>query len=309
MPYLSRKQLIKLFTSSKFAPDSTEGQSYIVDYGLCQRIGDLVKGSDRYEGILEIGPGFGAFTDFLIPLAEKVIIVEKDPHTVNYLKEYYKHELPSQVVNNREIQYLGHIPLKTQLTIVSADFFTIPIPKVDLIISNVPYVHVVDFMLKLVETWTYQRAILILQREVVDHLIAQPSRPGYTLLSVITGFFFTSRIVRDIQPKSFYPQPKVSSVLVELTPTQNLDLKVVSKAERVKFTSFLQAVMPFKEKHLKNVVPLVHAQQPLFAADFPKFEEAIEILNLNRSVLREMTPQVIYTLMQQSCEKMPDSQE
>lgn len=303
MPFLSRTQLIKYFKSSKFVPESLKGQNYIVDYDLCRKIGTYAKDSEHYKCILEIGPGFGAFTDFLFPLSEKVCVVEKDPKSSQYLMDYYKSRIPTQVINSREIQYLGYVPLKTQLTIVEDDFFSLPTPEADLIISNIPFTHVFKFILKLTESWNSRRALLILQKEVMDHIKARPNQSGYTILSVLCGFFFDSQILLEIPSKSFYPKPKVSSLLIELLPNKNLDLEVIPKEERKSFLFFLKTVMPFKEKHLQNTFLLIQEHNHLFFENFPHFKDALRELNLSRSVLREMTPAAIFRLMQKSRKK------
>ncbi|WP_371802446.1 rRNA adenine N-6-methyltransferase family protein [Candidatus Lokiarchaeum ossiferum] len=300
MPFLSRTQLIKLFQSSKFVPESKKGQNYIVDYALCRKIGTCAKGSEQYKCILEIGPGFGAFTDFLFPLSEKVCVIEKDPKSSQYLMDYYKSHMPTQVINSREIQFLGYIPLKTQLSIIEADFFEVPLPQADLIISNIPFVHVVEFLIKIIEQWHSQKALFIVQKEVMDHLAAQPDQPGYSLSSILIGFFFKSQILLEIPSKSFYPKPMVNSVLVELFPSNNFALDRVSLDDRYDFIQFLRSVMPFKQKHMINVVKLVQTQNPQFAKIYSQFSEAIIYFHYERKVLRELSPSEIYILMKKS---------
>jgi len=83
MPFLTRKKLRVLFEDSCFFPSKEQGQNYLVDEEICQRvIQELdLKHTDQ---ILEIGAGFGAFTDEIVTQTKRTYIIEKDTTSAKF---------------------------------------------------------------------------------------------------------------------------------------------------------------------------------------------------------------------------------
>jgi 16S rRNA (adenine1518-N6/adenine1519-N6)-dimethyltransferase len=184
------------------------GQNFILDLNLTARIARAAGPLDDVTAV-EVGAGPGALTRALLALgARRVIAIERDDRALAALNE----------IGNR---YPG------RLTLISGDALTFD-PRAHLgngparIVANLPY----NIATALLVTWLneepwppwYDRLILMFQREVAERIVAAPGSKRYGRLSVLANWRSKPRILFDIAPTAFVPQPKVVSSLVELIP-------------------------------------------------------------------------------------------
>ncbi|MHA1674282.1 MAG: rRNA adenine N-6-methyltransferase family protein, partial [Promethearchaeota archaeon] len=94
MPILSQKSLQQLFTQKKFKPSSDAGQTFIVSERLVNAVTKALELKSDEDIILEVGPGFGAFTDRILSKSSSIFLIEKDPTCLSYLHEYLKQKAP-----------------------------------------------------------------------------------------------------------------------------------------------------------------------------------------------------------------------
>jgi 16S rRNA (adenine1518-N6/adenine1519-N6)-dimethyltransferase len=184
------------------------GQNFLLDLNLTARI---ARGAAPLEGatVLEIGPGPGGLTRALLAQgAKRVIAVERDERAMAALGEIAAH-------------YPG------RLEIVAGDALDFdPRPYLDggpaRIVANLPYNIATALLVRwlTVEPWPpwYDQMVLMFQREVAERIVAKPGGKSYGRLAVLTGWRCESKILFDIAPSAFVPQPKVTSSLVRLVP-------------------------------------------------------------------------------------------
>ena len=186
------------------------GQNFLLDLNLTARIARAAAPLAD-STVVEIGPGPGGLTRALLALgARHVIAVEHDRRALPALEAI-------------AARYPG------RLEVVSADAQTFdPRPYIGSakakIVANLPYniatALLIDWLS--VEPWPpwYEMMVLMFQREVAERIVAHENDPAYGRLAVLANWRCETRILFDIAPTAFVPQPKVTSSLVRLLPRQ-----------------------------------------------------------------------------------------
>jgi len=178
------------------------GQNFLVGSHYPQRIVDSVSPQPG-ETIIEIGPGRGALTALLVQQAARVIAIEIDKELIQTLTERF-----------------GETP---NLILIEADALTSDIcglisPALSArVVSNLPYYISTPILQHLIENrHCLTEMTLMLQREIVDRLSANPGGKEYGYLSVLVQFYCETVKLFDVPPGAFRPSPKVYSSVVKL---------------------------------------------------------------------------------------------
>jgi len=186
------------------------GQNFLLDLNLTARIARAA-GPLEDATVIEIGPGPGGLTRALLALgAAHVIAVEHDERVIPALEAIAR-------------RYPG------RLEIVNADALTFD-PKPYLgsskakIVANLPYNIGTNLLIGWlsIEPWPpwYDMMVLMFQREVAERIVARADEEAYGRLGVLANWRAETRILFDISPAAFVPQPKVTSSVVRLVPRE-----------------------------------------------------------------------------------------
>src|SRR5438445_7869313 len=184
------------------------GQNFLLDLNLTARI---ARAAGPLEGttVIEIGPGPGGLTRALLALgARRVIAVERDERALAALDQISR-----------------HYPGRLEVICADAQHFD-PRPKLGgeraKIVANLPYnigtALLIDWLSA--EPWPpwYDMMVLMFQREVAERIVARENAEAYGRLAVLSNWRAETKILFDISPAAFVPQPKVTSSLVRLVP-------------------------------------------------------------------------------------------
>lgn len=168
----------------------------------------IVGALDGCNGLLEIGPGPGVLTS---PLSEKVArltALELDPTMIDALKE-----------SAPKAHVLQEDALKSNLGALLLD-----LPEPRAVVSNLPY-YITGALLQLIADQRnhFDRAVLMMQREVAQRLMAGAKTPARGSLSVYLQSIFDIAIVAQVPAGAFVPPPKVDSTVLKLTPKVGLE--------------------------------------------------------------------------------------
>ncbi|WWO97723.1 MAG: 16S rRNA (adenine(1518)-N(6)/adenine(1519)-N(6))-dimethyltransferase RsmA [Candidatus Dasytiphilus stammeri] len=181
------------------------GQIFIKDANIINNIISAIN-PQNHDHLVEIGPGLGALTQPISKYVEHITAIEIDKNLVNYLK--------------------NNAVLSKKLTIYQRNALNFDFNELSRqqghklrIFGNLPY----NLSSKLIfHLFKYTNIIkdmhLMLQKEVVDRIIAVPDSKKYGRLSVMSQYYCKGLLIQDITPESFIPVPKVSSALVRLVP-------------------------------------------------------------------------------------------
>ncbi len=187
-------------------PKKSLGQHFLVYPHQARRIVDALEVGPQ-DVIVEIGPGLGALTALLAEAAKEVIALEVDKAFVAYLQA----EL---------------VPAHPGLRILETDVLQFDFQKARQeagqplkVVGNLPYHITSPLLFKLMEDKAaFSLAVLMVQEEVGDRLLAKPEGKDYGILSVMAQYHFRLRKLFTLGPANFYPPPQVSSVVLELQP-------------------------------------------------------------------------------------------
>lgn len=205
------------------------GQHFLRDQAILAQIAEAACPEGEHETVVEIGPGRGALTRFLLPRAAKVVAIEVDPAMVAHLGQFFSAE------EKLEVRFQDVLDANL------AEFA----PCV--IAGNLPYYISSPIASKVfAATGVWKRAVFLVQKEVALRMAAPHGSRDYGYLSVLTQVHSTPKILFHVPPAAFSPPPKVDSSVIMLEP------KVVDQPEATRFLKFASRAFAHKRKTLRN---------------------------------------------------------
>jgi 16S rRNA (adenine1518-N6/adenine1519-N6)-dimethyltransferase len=216
------------------------GQHFLNDEEVSKRIAETLQ-KNNYQNLLEIGPGMGVLTKYLLEKYDRFIAMDLDRESIAYLNSTFKRE--HGIEGNPKA-----------LKVEEADFL-----KVDLseyfgdeqfaIIGNFPYNISTQIVFKALE---YKEQIPefsgMFQKEVAERICAKEGSKTYGILSVLTQAYYTAEYLFTVPPEAFDPPPKINSGVLRLQRKENYELPCEEKKLRdVVKTAFQQ-----RRKTLRN---------------------------------------------------------
>jgi len=215
-------------------PRKRLGQHFLADTGIARRIVDLAQlhGTER---VVEIGPGLGALTNVLVERAGELWMIEVDADLAARLRSEYAERPRVHVVHEDvlDVDFAGLLG--------NGD------PAV--VVANLPYNIATAILTALLEARCFARLVLMLQREVVDRLRAQPGTKTYGALSVYTQFAARLRPGLRVGPEAFVPRPRVESEVIVVEPYATPPVNV---ADAVVMNRVVRTVFNQRRKQLAN---------------------------------------------------------
>lgn len=221
-------ELQALMAEHKFMPRIGYGQNFITDERLLDRM--VAEAQLKQEDtVLEVGCGTGFLTSKLLEHS-RVIGFEKDSKMAEILKKRF--------FENKNF------------TLRNEDFTAVKPPKFGKMVSLPPYGISTGIMMRLFAS-APGKAVLVLQKEFVEKVMAEPGFWDYGYVSVLTSLRFERRIaVGSIPPKSFWPSPRSYSALVVLDAKKKQP-KIKNAAD---FIFFVKNVFRFRNKNFRNAL-------------------------------------------------------
>ena len=200
------------------------GQNFLTDRNILEKIINLTSIKDK--NILEVGPGTGNLTSFILKKnPKKFFVVEKDNDLAIKLKDNFKDQLT--VINKDILEIDETLLLNEKVTVF----------------GNLPYNISTEILSKwivnLKDSFWFDCLILMFQKEVADRIIAKFNTSTYGRLSILSNWKLIIRKICDIKPESFSPRPKIDSSLLFFSPKQDFykikDPKNLEKVTRIFF--------------------------------------------------------------------------
>ncbi len=184
-------------------PNKQLGQNFLIDPNMA---GWIVSCLDLQpeDAVVEVGPGVGSLTEHLVGNCRRVILIEFDNKLAAGLKEKYADEASVEVHHADGAKFDGrqlfkHGPVK--------------------FLGNLPYSAGGAIMKNLLSRpHPYSRAVLMLQKEVIERLAAKPGSKDYGVLTLRTQVNWAVDIQRTVPPEAFHPRPRIDSSVAILTP-------------------------------------------------------------------------------------------
>ena len=201
------------------------GQNFLTDRNILEKIVNSAPINDKI--ILEIGPGTGNLTSFILKNnPKKVFVVEKDNELAINLKDTFKDQLTiinddilnidENSLSNEKVTVFGNLPYNISTEILSR------------------------WITNLKENFWFDHLVLMFQKEVADRIISKFNTSTYGRLSILSNWKLNIKKICDIKPDSFSPKPKIESSLLFFTPKENFykikNPKNLEKLTRVFFS-------------------------------------------------------------------------
>lgn len=195
------------------------GQHFLTDENIAKKIADALT-ETGYDEVVEIGPGMGVLTKYVLRKKAPVTVLEIDTESVAYLQEIFPKE---------------HINLNTskdKFRIIEGDFLkqdivTLFNQKQIAIIGNFPYNISSQIVFKAIENRAYVPEFSgMFQKEVAQRIAEKEGSKTYGILSVLTQAFYDVEYLFTVPPTVFNPPPKVDSGVIRLIRKKDFSLPV-----------------------------------------------------------------------------------
>ena len=211
------------------------GQNFLIDKNILKKIVEVgnINSNDK---VLEIGPGTGNLTEYIVKANPKtIIIVEKDFNLTKLLKNKFKKKV--KIINDDILK-------------LSENFYD----EKFIIYGNLPY----NISTQILAFWCLskkikvKKLILMFQKEVADRIVAKVNTKNYSRITILSNWKFYIKKLFDINPECFSPRPKIKSSLLEFTPKKNIvDIKYPKNIEKITNIFFSQRRKMVKKNFMK----------------------------------------------------------
>ena len=252
------------------------GQNFLIDKNILKKIVSIIEIRDK--SILEIGPGTGNLTSYILKGSpKKFFVVEKDKKLAIFLKKKFENKI---IIINDDILKINEKKLYKDRFIV---------------FGNLPYNISTEILAKWIlnlddKNFWFDTLILMFQKEVADRIISKFNSSKYGRLSILTNWKLNVDKICDIKSSSFFPKPRVDSSLLIFKPKKNFhQFKNPKNLEKITRVFFNQ-----RRKKLKTPFNIL-------------FKDNIEIqnsLNIDLNLRPHNLSQEVYYKLTEEYEKL-----
>jgi len=243
-------------------PKKSLGQHFLKDFSIAERIAGVLAPFPDLP-VLEVGPGTGVLTQFLLKDERDLTVVELDKDSVAYLNEHYP-------------------ALKGR--IIEADFLKLDLnglfPDNFCVIGNYPYNISSQIFFKVLD---YKDKIPccagMLQREMAERMASRPGKKAYGIISVLLQAWYNIEYLFTVEPEVFDPPPKVKSAVIRITRNARTDLG----CDEALFKTVVKTAFNQRRKTMRNSLKsLLEKDNPISA--LPVFDRRPEQLSVEEFV-------------------------
>lgn len=198
---INKANIIEITKTCSVYAKKDYGQNFLIEETISKKIVDAldITSSDK---ILEIGPGLGSLTHFLLEESDNVTAVDIDPYMINILNNIYS---------------------TTSLKLVNNDIRKVDVSEFDKIIGNLPYNITTELITYLLlNAKTCKKMVLMIQKEAMERIFSLEGK-DYSALSIIAYLLGKPTKLFVVKPGSFYPSPKCDSVVFKYDFYSNID--------------------------------------------------------------------------------------
>lgn len=225
------------------------GQHFLINEHIARRIAELLRPDGTFDRVLEIGPGKGMLTKYLLQQDYRLTVVEADRDMVNYLMRHYP-ELKEDII--------------------SADFLKVPLDRMFTapfaLIGNFPYNISSQILIRMLEyRHLIPEMVGMFQLEVAERVIAPPGTKVYGVISVLVQAYYEGELCLKVGPGNFAPPPKVESAVIRLVRRE--DQAELDCDDRL-FRRVVKQAFSQRRKMLRNTMKALLADQQLLSNAF-----------------------------------------
>ena len=200
---MTGKEIKEALDRFNVLPSKQMGQNFLIDPNMARWIVSQLELAEN-DTVVEVGPGTGALTEHIVGVAKRVILIEFDARLAAFLKDRFAGEASIEVHHADGARFdvrqlFPHRPLK--------------------FLGNLPYSCGGAILKNLLSRpHPFQRAVIMLQKEVIDRLAATPGSKDYGMLSLRTQVYWIVEPQRTVPPEAFHPRPAIDSTVAIMRP-------------------------------------------------------------------------------------------
>ena len=235
------------------------GQHFLNDETIAQKIADTLT-LNGYHKVLEIGPGMGVLTKYLLEKPIETFVIEIDTESVAYLQKHYP-KLDGKIISKDFLKY--------NLTeVLGTEPFAI--------IGNFPYNISSQIVFRLIQYRAQIPELVgMFQKEMAVRIVSPPGSKDYGIISVLTQAYYKGELLFDVDRSSFKPPPKVQSAVIRLERKPQMSLDCSESL----FKSVVKQAFNQRRKMLRNSLKSLFPQSDLMTDPF--FNQRPEDLSLD----------------------------
>lgn len=209
------------------------GQNFLTDQSVIASLVEAIS-PQANDLMVEIGPGLGALTKPLLQNLNLLHVVEVDRDIISWMQKEYANK--SIEIHNADALKFDFSSMGSNLRVAGNLPYNISTPILFHLLDNVSHIYDMHFML---------------QKEVVERMVAMPSTPAYGRLSVMLQYHLAMEYLITVPPESFEPAPKVESAFVRCVPHATLPFMAKDVAL---FAKVVLAAFGQRRKTLRNTL-------------------------------------------------------
>ncbi len=244
-----------------FLPKKSLGQNFLIDENVLRKIVRAID-PQREDHFVEIGPGLGALTKYLLEAGSRCHAIEIDQRLTPHLQSEF-----------------GHHP---QFTFLRADFREVDLKQLAKekklrLVGNIPY-HITSHLVftAFAQREVLQDMFLTVQREVAERIVAVPGGKEYGILSVVSQTFARTALLFVISPHVFRPKPEVDSAVV----CWHFQAPPLPVHDERFYIQMIKTVFGQRRKTLRRSLSKLASPQVLAAIDFLDLQRRPETLTI-----------------------------
>lgn len=223
------------------------GQHFLTDENIAKKITDALS-YENYSNVLEVGPGMGVLTKYLLEKESEVYLAEIDQESIEYLKKNYE--------KISENSFIGDF-LKTDFEFSKENQIAV--------IGNFPYNISSQILFKIIDfQHLIPESVGMFQKEVAERTAAVPRTKEYGILSVLVQAYYDVKYLFTVHENVFNPPPKVKSGVIKLTK----NLKPGLEGNEVLFKQIVKAGFNQRRKKLSNSLKILNIPEHLLSHPF-----------------------------------------
>lgn len=236
-------------------PRKSLGQNFLTDHAIIEEIVSCLR-ADNNRLVVEIGPGTGALTSLLVNRFPKFRAIEIDERAVEVIKRQH----PGIDIHQMDVldaSWLQSLPRDERVTVI----------------GNLPYYITSPILFLLIDNRErFDEAVIMVQKEVGDRLVAKPGTKAYGILSVQVQLAATVEYMFTVPRTAFYPQPNVDSAIIRLKFDRTLPDVDSAHLRMVIRQAFSQ-----KRKMLRNTLNPIMQNKSLVGWDLSRRAETLSL--------------------------------
>ena len=235
------KMTKKILKENNIRLNKRMGQNFLIDPNII----DIIIESAEIQGnevILEVGPGIGSLTEYLLGSVNtgKVIAVEKDNRFINILKNQFQKEY-----KNEKLELINDDVLN-----INWNSFLEEYDKKVKVLANLPYYITTPVIMGLLESgYQFDSLTFMVQKEVAERMVSKPGTKAFGSLSVAVQYHTKAEIIHQVPSSAFLPSPKVQSAIIKLEQYKEKPYKPLDEEF---FFSIVKAIFQQRRKNIKN---------------------------------------------------------